>query len=85
MPRKPDLSEFLKLSKPKRPPCKVGTALAVLTDDEQAKLQAALATDQGIITNAAVAEWLKARGHQVHAATVTSHRKGACSCNADRA
>lgn len=77
---KPDLSEFLKLSKPKRPPCKVGSALEALDGDAKLQLEAALKVDQSIINNAAVATWLEERGHPLHAAAVSSHRKKACSC-----
>lgn len=78
---KPDLSEFYKLSRPKKPPCQLGFVLSKLPEHEADQLRAALATDVGIITAAAVTEWLKARGHDVNFARVTNHRKGLCSCN----
>lgn len=77
----PDLSEFFRLSRPKRKPCSIGHALSQLKDDERSKLQAALDTDQGIITNAAIEGWLAARKLQTTVSAVVTHRKGRCSCN----
>lgn len=81
MAAKPDLSEFYKLSRPKKKPCQLGFALAQLSDVESDQLKAALATDVSIITAAAVVEWLRPRGHDVTFARVTNHRRGSCSCN----
>lgn len=77
----PDLSEFYKLSRPKKPPCQIGHILDDLGATEQEQLKAALALDVGIITAAAIVEWLRARGHEVTFARVTNHRRGACSCD----
>jgi hypothetical protein len=80
---KADLSEFEALSKPRKPPCAVckvleGRSPAVSGEDLES-LKAALATEQNVITNAAIAKWLAVRGHQVHSQRVLSHRKGLCS------
>lgn len=83
MSKTPDLSEFFKLSRPKRRPCPLGFALSSLEDVETEQLTAALAMDVGIITAAAIVEWLKPRGHTVTFAAVTNHRKGVCSCHDD--
>lgn len=82
-----DLSEFYKLSKPKRPPCFVGVILDRQTDPkldakEVSELEAALATDPGIITNAAISAWLKQRGLDAHNQRILTHRKGTCTCGA---
>jgi hypothetical protein len=58
-PSTPDLSEFLKLSNPRTRPCPVGTALAVLTDEEREQYEAASNTSPGLITNIALAKWLE--------------------------
>jgi hypothetical protein len=84
MASKPDLSEFFKYSRPKRKPCAVGYALEQLGEHELAQLQAALNHDAGIITNAAVVQWLSARKHAATVSAVVNHRKGVCAC-ADRA
>lgn len=81
----PDLSEFEALSQPKKRPCSLGLIIAgelepALSPDDLAKLDAALATDQGIITNAAIAKWLEGRGHSLHSQRVLTHRKGTCRC-----
>lgn len=76
----PDLSEFLALSKPKKPRCRVAVVLGELQAPENEKLEAALATDQGVIPNVAVSKWLEARGHDVGWQNVLSHRAGRCSC-----
>lgn len=76
----PDLTEFFKLSKPKRKPCSVGFALGRLQGDEHTQLVAALDVDQGIITNAAIEGWLKQRGHASTVSAIVNHRKGRCNC-----
>lgn len=78
-----DLSEFFKLSRPKRKPCSIGFALSQLGEAEQSQLQAALATDQGIITNAAIEAWLKNRKYETTVSAVVTHRKEKCSCHAE--
>lgn len=77
---KPDLSEFFKLSKPKRRPCALGFAREQLKPDEQVQLDAALAVDSGIITAGAIQAWLAVRKHEVSVGAVVSHRKGTCTC-----
>lgn len=82
----PDLSEFFKLSRPKKPPCQLGIILSraakpQLSETEAEQLRAALATDVGIITAAAIVAWLEARGHEVTFAKITNHRRGRCSCH----
>lgn len=78
-----DLSEFFKLSRPKRKPCSIGFAFSQLPDVEQSQLQAALDTDQGIITNAAIEGWLKKRSLESTVSAVVTHRKGRCSCHVE--
>lgn len=83
-PKKPqvDLSEFFRLSRPKKPPCKVGWARGQLVESERAQLDAACATDKGLITAQAVVEWLAKRGHEVNTSAVVAHRAEKCSCHA---
>lgn len=76
----PDLSEFFRLSRPKKKPCSVGWARTQLSDDEQTQLDAAIATDQGIITNQAIVDWLAKREHVTTVSATVNHRKGVCSC-----
>lgn len=78
---KPDLSEFEKLSNPKKARCKVGRALEALDGEEREKLEAALSADSGVITSGAIAQWCKARDLSASHSGVTSHRRGSCSCN----
>ena len=78
-----DLSEFFRLSRPKKKPCSVAFAREQLTAAEQAQLDAALAQDTGIITAAAVQQWLAKRGHTTSTSAVSNHRRGVCTC-ADR-
>ena len=80
MPKKPDLSEFFKLSKPRRKPCGIGHVKTLLSETEVEQLDAALAHDKGIITGAAIREWLRARGHAVNDAVISSHRRRVCTC-----
>lgn len=77
----PDLSEFYKLSKPRRKPCAIGHVKTLLPKREAEQLDAALALDKGIITGAAIREWLKARDHILNDAVISSHRRGVCSCH----
>lgn len=80
MAPKPDLTEFFKLSRPKRPPCQVAFALGRLGDEEQAAFAAACKHDPGVITNAALQGWLSARKSDVSIGRIVSHRKGTCTC-----
>jgi hypothetical protein len=80
MAAKPDLSEFFKYSRPKKPPCKIGFSREQLGEEERAQLDAALNHDQGVITNTAIEQWLAARKQAVTVSAVVAHRKGRCSC-----
>jgi hypothetical protein len=80
-----DLSEFYRLSKPRKPPCQVGLILTgqmtpKLKPEQVAQLEAALGTDAGIITSSAVVAWLKAQGHDSNTNRVSNHRRGVCTC-----
>lgn len=77
---KVDLTEFIALSKPKKPLCVLGRAIPELKPADRAALEAALAQDKGIITNAAIRLWLAARGHEVKVQSIVSHRAGSCTC-----
>jgi hypothetical protein len=77
----PDLSEFFKLSRPKKPPCRVGFAATQLKPAQRTQLEAACGTDTGIITTGAIVQWLANHGHEVNAPAVTSHRRNTCTCN----
>ena len=83
MSQKPDLSEFYKLSRPKKPPCQVGHAREQLSAEEQAQLDAAVETDKGIITSGAIQHWLKARKHTVSIPAISMHRASRCTCADD--
>ena len=79
----PDLSEFFKYSRPKRPPCKVGYALTQLkSSKDRALALAALATDSNLITPSAVTTWFEKRGIDTITSTgsVIAHRKKKCTC-----
>lgn len=84
MAAKPDLTEFLKLSRPRKPLCRVGLASGQLTEPERAQLEAALATDPGLITHAAIRQWLSLRGLDVSVSGLTNHRVNLnCTCHDD--
>jgi hypothetical protein len=76
-----DLSEFHKLSKPKRKPCPLASVLSELNGDDRAALKAALETDRSAITSTAIEKWLAARGHKVNMQTIGVHRRGVCACD----
>lgn len=77
----PDLSEFYKLSKPKKPPCQVGNVLMNLEGQEAEEFAAALATDNNVITNSAISAWLKQHGQgDVNTQRISVHRRKACTC-----
>lgn len=83
--QQPDLSEFHKLSKPRKPPCEIGLILSrelgpKLADDEVEQLRAALASDRGVITSGAIQAWLYQRAHEVTVNRVATHRRGVCTC-----
>lgn len=90
MATKPDLSEFYKLSKPKKPPCQIGLILSGeitphLDPSERGQLEAALETDHGIITGGAILAWLKERGHDTNTNRISNHRRGVCTCTEETA
>lgn len=81
----PDLTEFFKLSKPKKPPCQLGLILSgdltpKLKPAERDQLDAALKTDRGVITAAAIQQWLESRGHEVNPTRISNHRRKVCTC-----
>ena len=78
-----DLSEFEALSRPQKKACSIGKALDSMgpKTDDGVKLTAACARASDEITNAAIRDWLTARGIDgIHVNQVSSHRKGTCSC-----
>jgi hypothetical protein len=82
---KPDLTEFYKLSKPKKPPCKIGLVLqtaGMLKVQERIDLQGALAVDTNIITPKAIIEWLDKRntGLEFNSNNIVNHRSRKCTC-----
>lgn len=87
----PDLTEFYRYSKPKKPPCKIGMVLEALgRSKEKPALVAALATDNAVITGAAIIEWIGKRaerlgiqGLDISNNSVRSHRERKCTCYAD--
>ena len=79
----PDLSEFEGLSKPYRIPCVVGAVLSgdVLSPEEKAQLEAALAKDKSVITHGAICEWAERREIEgFNSQRVSVHRRGVCTC-----
>lgn len=81
-----DLTEFYRLSRPKRPPCRIGHVLAELKPAERAQLEGALATDKNLITAAAIVEWLVKRNQKdISINVIGNHRRGVCSCSRDDA
>lgn len=81
MSKAPDLSEFYKLSRPKKPPCQIGFIKTQLAPSDAEKLEAAVKTDRGIITAAAIVEWLKEKGHDCNTSRVSNHARGVCTCD----
>lgn len=76
----PDLSEFLKLSRPeKKKTCLIGAALEALPENERAALAAALNADT--VTAGAIAKWLAARELKANLSAVSHHRHGTCVCH----
>lgn len=86
MTKEPDLTEFYELStaKGRKRICPIGVILPQLDAEAQEQLRAALATDQGLISNAAIDNWLKPRAKDWKALgqwqIVRVHREGRCSC-----
>ena len=80
MAPQPDLTEFLKLSNPRVKTCAVEGALEALTGAARKQFEAAMATDPGVITNQAISYWLAARDLAVKWQSISTHRRGTCSC-----
>lgn len=78
----PDLSEFFRLSRPKKKPCPIGFVLPQLSDEERVQFEAAIATDRNIITSSAIIGWLEKRGHTsgIGHNAITAHSKRTCTC-----
>jgi hypothetical protein len=78
----PDLSEFYKYSRPKRPPCRVGHALTQLKPADRKAAEAALDQDKNLITAAAIVTWFEKRGIKDFntSAALLGHRKHTCTC-----
>ena len=76
-----DLTEFTVLGQPKRKPCPIAAAAEKLSQEDRAKLEAALAADDQV-SPGAVAEWLRRKGVEpaVNYGYVKSHRKLTCRC-----
>lgn len=92
----PDLTEFYKYSRPKRPPCRVGHALELIEKAEAEgsktvskgdvkRMRAALDVDKNLITGAAIITWAQARGIETltNVSPITNHRKHTCTCYDD--
>jgi hypothetical protein len=75
----PDLSEFEKLSHPKKRLCPLAGALDSV-GDERAALAAALSKHKGEISGSAIVTWLERRGVTVNQQFVASHRRRTCTC-----
>jgi hypothetical protein len=82
----PDLSAFYALSNPKgrNRVCPIGIVREKLKPEEQAQLDAALQSNQGLISNVAIDKWLKDRVPEWKALgtwqAVCSHREERCNC-----
>lgn len=84
MPPEPDLTEFYKLSRPRRRPCPVKPALEALTPEQVAQFDAACKVDPGVITPIAVEKWLASKAGDRWIGNwqnVQAHRYGKCTCN----
>lgn len=79
----PDLSEFFKLSRPKKKPCVIGFAIAEkkIKGKEVEQLAAACDTDPNFITASSIVQWLAGRGVEANVSAVVAHRKKTCSCH----
>jgi hypothetical protein len=73
-----DLSEFEKLSHPKKRLCPLAGALDSVGDERPA-LEAALAADDRVSAGGVVS-WLKRRGVTANNSAVVHHRNGRCNC-----
>lgn len=77
----PDLSEFIRLSKPKKQlTCQVAEVIDKMSPAESKQLVSALGHDHGVITNKAIQLWLEARGHSIIWQRILVHRKHECVC-----
>lgn len=83
MGKAPDLSEFVKLSRPKRKPCAIIEASKRLSEEELEQLTAAFKQDKNVITNAAIRDWFSRRNETLTPAAIGVHRRGECSCVRD--
>jgi hypothetical protein len=61
-----------------RPRCRVELVLAEVTGDDLADLRTALA--DFTVPATAIANAIKARGHDLNAGSIARHRRGACAC-----
>jgi hypothetical protein len=81
--KKPDLSEFYRLSNgARRKPCSIAFVLDQITPEESEQLIAALAVTKEIITASAISQWLDARGLVVSIPAISTHRQRRCVCYA---
>jgi len=75
----PDLSEFEALaSRPKKPPCLIGTMLDRLKAPEREKAVAALG--ERSIAAGAIEKWFALRDLKINTSAVIAHRNGRCTC-----
>jgi hypothetical protein len=78
------LTELLELPKPKKRRCRIGYVLSQLAPGDQTTLAAALATDDGSISDTAIITWIDERmelgGMTPDTRNVADHRKGRCDC-----
>jgi hypothetical protein len=78
----PDLTEFYKYSRPKRPPCRVGHVLTQLKPADRKAVEAAFDQDKNLITGQAILTWFESREIKDFnsAAALQGHRKHTCTC-----
>lgn len=87
-PSTPDLTEFYRYSKPKKPPCKIGLVLDKLGRTTKTQLVAALSTENTLITGTAILTWIEKRADtldgvaslDINNNNVRSHREKKCTC-----
>lgn len=75
-----DLTEFERLSAPKKKPCPVPDAIAGLKRKDATDVKGALERPAVAITNTAISKWFEIRGVAIGHATIRSHRCGSCTC-----
>lgn len=76
----PDISEFVRLSRPKRKPCGIGIIVPDLKPADRNALTLALEDTTGRVNTRGIREWFHRRGHTVTDNAIVNHRKGQCSC-----